>query len=559
MSDNITLVGPNIFVLQVIKPSGAPIEDAKISVEWEELQNPYHETPKLSHFTTDAKGQAQIVILDPKDWWINPEGGTLAQLRVSKDFHGPIVPYGTDFKYDAATIDLRVRPKGDEQLVLRNVPQVTHTYWGRPRVLQQADASKPSILEVTLMEGGELGKEHPTIRTRRLSASHRQTVPPSTIPQIDEELLFHIAHGGLAPDVATDYKFKISPPANGASGPGTIELDLPAVTTTAGVPNVPRITARNSIVGGLRFMHLLAFTGTDQIVILRPAGMDRLNPRLMVGTIRLARRLIQADDRLKVVLTAGFNRGRDDSHGQGRAIDFSGVMAADLPGLVDPKFPQIDEPRDPNCIKKSAPDWQTVSFQGTNYTAFEKSCVAEVDFVVQYHWGMVKLLVDTPTGRIRRAENAAQYKNGFAPNSATEELVFRLADLPAVADRHPNHTLTDAHYERARDIFGAVYAFFAQEFAHRETYLGPTSAYTIAQDVIDQADVDDAGGAPTLPGPVQGNVIHPDYPAPDVITPDPLFPNDRSKDKVVPKRQTHINHVHANLGGVRPGNTDFER
>lgn len=548
MSHNITLVGPLVFVLQIVKPSGVAIADANVSIEWEELQNPYDETPKLSTFTTDANGQVQIPILDPREWWIDPEGGTLAKVEISKDFHGPIVPYGTDFKYQPAKIGLRIRSKGDNQVSLRNLPEAEHTYWGRPRVLKQK--GQPSIVEVTLMEGGELGKEHPNVRTRRLSAAHRQTQPPSKIPQIDEELLFHIAHGGLAPDAATDYKFKVIP-SHGRQGPGTIEVDLPPAPSGA-IPSVPRITARNSIVGGLRLMHIVAFTGDDKIVISGEAGMRQLNPRMMVGVVRFARRLLATNADLKVVLTSGFGRAKDDAHGNGRAIDFAGLMTVDVPGLVDPKFQEVSDARDPHCIKKAGPHWKTITLRGgQKVTAHEKVCVAEQDFIVLYHWGMVKLLVDTPTGRVRRAENGATYKNSFvSANTATEELVFRLADLPAAADRHPHHVLTNKHYKIARTLFGAVYAFFAQEFAHRETYLGPTS--TIPGSTIpgttttsrSQAQQDDAGVAPTVPGPVQGFVLHPDYPAPDTGA---------------PKRQSHANHVHANLGGVRPGSTDFER
>src|SRR5690606_26344179 len=197
---------------------------------------------------------AEIPILDPKEWWLDPEGGTLVKLEVSKDFHGPIVPYGMEFKYQPAKVELRIKPKGDDQVSLRNEPNLTQALWGRTRILRKQ--GKPTIIVVTLVEGGELGKDHHAVRTRRLTASHRQTQPPSPIPEIAEELLFHIAHGGLAPDAATDYKFKVIPPPAGQPGPGTIEVDLPS-TPTGAVPLVKRITARNSVVGGLRFMHLL--------------------------------------------------------------------------------------------------------------------------------------------------------------------------------------------------------------------------------------------------------------------------------------------------------------
>jgi hypothetical protein len=538
------LAGPASFSLQVLKPSGAPIKDAKVEVQWKEVKT----TPNTQSAVTDKDGKVSISILDPKDW---PPEGTLVNLTVSKDFHGPIVAYGTAFKYGPAKVEFRVKPKGSPQFVILNLPVATQTLWGRPRVLEPA--GKPATMQVVLVEGGELGKEHPGVRTRRLSASHRPDAPATAVPQIDEELLFHIAHGGLAPTPASDYKFKVTPPPAGGSGPGTIAFDLPAAPTGS-PPNVARISARSSVVGGLRFMHLVDFTGKDKIVTSGEAGMSNLNPRLLVGVIRLARELLTTSADLKAVLTSGFGRAADDAHGNGRAIDFGGLTMTEVPGLADPAFPDHIDFFDPNCTKKTkGKGWETVTLSsGTKVTGHERTCVAEKDFVVFYHWGLVKLLVDTSAGRVRRAEDKKSYRNDFDATSATfERLAYRLSDLPAEADRSKNHKLTDKHYELARDLFSVSYAFFAREFAHHDNLIGPPSTHPALKGpapkvvaLLAQVTAEDAATAAIVPGTVAGFVLHPDYPLPDGGG---------------PKRQSHANHIHANFGSTKPAGGEFER
>lgn len=535
------LAGPASFVLQVLKPSGVGIEDAQVDVLWKEVKT----TPNTQNAVTDKDGKVTISILDPKDW---PADGTLVELSVRKDFHGPVVPYGATFKYGPAKVEFRVKPKGTPQFAILNLPPATQVLWGRPRVLEAA--GKTTTMQVVLVEGGELGKEHPNVRTRRLSSSHRPDSPATAVSQIDEELLFHIAHGGLAPTPASDYKFKITPPAAGGSGPGTIEFDLPP-PPTGSPPNTTRISARSSVAGGLRFMHLVDFAGKDKIVISGEAGMNNLNPRLMVGAIRLARELLAAAPDLKAVLTSGFGRAADDAHGNGRAIDFAGLTMTEPTGLADPIFHEHLDFFDPNCTKKiKGQGWETVTVSGgTKVTGHERVCTAEKDFVVFYHWGLVKLLVETAAGRVRRAEDKKPYRNEFDPKtSSLERLLYRLSDLPAEADRHKNHKMTDKHYELARDLFATSYALFAREFAHRDNLLGPAvthSALSADPTRLAQAIADDGSAIAAVPGTVQGFVLHPDYPAPDGGG---------------PKRQAHANHIHANFGATKPApHADFER
>jgi hypothetical protein len=191
-----------------------------------------------------------------------------------------------------------------------------------------------------------------------------------------------------------------------------------------------------------------------------------------------------------------------------------------------------------------------------NLSVFEKTCVAERDFVVLYHWGMVQMLVNTPAGQVRRNEDNGIYQNAFAPNPAiTESLAYRLSVLPgAPPQRHANHVLTDQHYVLAGNLFRLTYQFFAREFAHRDAFLGPLNArppppvaIAVLGPRLTQPGLDDAGAvgaAPIEPGTVEGFVLHPDYPEPDGGR---------------PRRQTHNNHIHANVGETRLNQPDFER
>src|SRR5690606_23374697 len=110
------------------------------------------------------------------------------------------------------------------------------------------------------------------------------------------------------------------------------------------------------------------------------------------------------------------------------------------------------------------------------------------------------------------------YRNEFDPKtSSLERLLYRLSDLPAEADRHKNHKMTDKHYELARDLFATSYALFAREFAHRDNLLGPAVAHSaLSADPtrLAQAIADDGSAIAAVPGTVQGFVLHPDYPAP---------------------------------------------
>ena len=555
------LAQPLVFELQLTKPSGAAIADADVEIQWDDDQSSYHNLPKVQKTKTDGAGKARVPVLDPTSWLAPDKAtGTGGTIRVSKPNHGPVVPYGTAFANGPGSAKLRYKPgaaAGQGTLTIDGLTPSQEVRWGKPRVVGPTQ----NILHMTLVEGGELGREHPTVRTRRLSAPHRPESPPQPVSQIDEELLFHIAHGGLALDPASDFKFKI---VQESQPDGTVKdvhrLDLRPPPSGGGIsPTVPKLRIRNAVAGGVRIMHILQFAPGRS-----PAGYDLsgladthgLNPRMVVGVVRLCRALAALG--VRTMITVGFNRRGDTKfHGPGRGVDFSGAIMDHVIPLKDPNHPAITDLTDPHVSAKIRPPWKNVTVSGTTVTAFERGCIAEVDFIVEFHWGGVQLLVDTgaPAGIVRRNEDGRLYQHLRAPTQP-EKLLYRLSSLPAVAERSARHTQTDAHYTLASTVFRAAYRFFATEFSHRDALLGPLPVpppgtpppvlAALANAALD--DTNGPGAAPIEPGTITGFVLHPDYPEPDTL------PGSTSRGV---RRETHRNHIHANLGN-RVGQPDSE-
>lgn len=545
-------------------------------MQWTDATAPYHQLPQVQTVKTNAAGKAQVPVLDPVNWKASDKAnGTTGTISVTKPFHGPIVPYGTPFRNGAGTAQLLYKPgaaPGQGTLSVVGLPPTQEVRWGRPRVI----GATQNTLHLMLVEGGELGVEHANIRTRRLSSPHRQTTPPTPVSQIDEELLFHIAHGGLALDPASDFKFKIvqQPQPDGTTQP-VHQLDLPAPPRGA-VPTVPKLRIRNAVAGGLRIMHILRFqpqrspAGYD---ILRLADTYNLNPRLVVGVVRLCRMLTGMG--VRMMITVGFNRGGDRKfHGPGRAVDFSGVTMAHVIPLQDPDNAANTDPTDPHvAARQGKPPWVDVPITDkgvtTTHTVFQRGCVAEIDLIVDFHWGGPQLLVDTGGGAtVRRSEDAKTYQHAGSPRSP-EALLYRLSTLPLAAERSAAHVLTDAHYTLAGTVFLAAYQFFATEFSHRDSFLGPLPIPTVGTSALVRAQLaaaalDDTsapgaapvvtGAAPIVPGAIAGFVLHPDYPDPDSRNPPDA---NNPTGSLNPKRQTHRNHIHANVG-ARIGSPDSE-
>ncbi|HMA93991.1 MAG TPA: hypothetical protein VKP30_14970, partial [Polyangiaceae bacterium] len=141
-----------------------------------------------------------------------------------------------------------------------------------------------------------------------------------------------------------------------------------------------------------------------------------VHPRNIVGMIRLCKRL-KADYGIAAVYTAGFLRwvkGSSnyawDSHGRGRAFDLSGV-AQQMPNLPPKDGKTVTQPVRPG-----------------------------VDFVVYFHWGLVKMQVlttNTASGTSTQvAERHRDTGKDYSTSSASSgQLLYRLDPIPDVADR----------------------------------------------------------------------------------------------------------------------------
>src|SRR5690606_34614143 len=181
-----------------------------------------------------------------------------------------------------------------------------------------------------------------------------------------------------------------------------------------------------------------------------------------------------------------------------------------------------------------------------------KEYAAERDFLVYPHWGKVPMLVKDEHGVRRRVDGeqspwaSMQFSDAFRPKLPSKARIFyRLENLgdpvhPDTPDKRiqllPAHVMTPRHYELARDLFRFVYEFFAQEYSHRDRFLGKLlelqksgGSQPTIQAQRELAKADDLGGTPTAIGEVGGFVLHPDVPSAGT-------------------RRHHQNHIHANLG-----------
>jgi hypothetical protein len=148
---------------------------------------------------TGADGTCVVPVVDPA---LASKTEATGSVRVKKPHHGPVAAAGTAFASGEAAVRVKFTP-GPDKLEVLDLPAAQLVRWGRPRVVGEP----AKILELTLVEGGTLGKLHTAVRTRRLSAAHRPETPSKPVSQIDEELIFHIAHCDLALTPSTDYVF----------------------------------------------------------------------------------------------------------------------------------------------------------------------------------------------------------------------------------------------------------------------------------------------------------------------------------------------------------------
>ncbi len=568
-----TVARPFQLLLVLVKPSGARIENVDVSVSWEGTP-PFTEAPKTQSGKTDAQGKFSFGVIETVDG--SPVTGT---VECRRRCHGPVVLRREVFKNGPASIQVRVNG-GSLELPELEGAQDDLVRWGKPRVIlvKEGKLLVPA-LEVMLVEGGTLGVEHSSTRTRRLSSPYAPKDPPKPeVSQVDEELIYHIAHGDLALTAGTDYQFQHeSESADCTNGRCKLILrtspfsasDPPLGDAEAPFVHVPKVSVRNEVMGGVRFMNLRAANAgppSKRQFQFGPSQTTSLNPRNVVGAVRLGIRLSElAGTEVRVVLTSGFLRNFEarhvadlttalakagalaspetipglgklklDAHGRGRAIDVSGLM--------------LDHPPDfeaPEAVVKSAADPNARRKKGAKDA---KPYVPERDFSVNMHWGNLEMVI-LDDGNERRVQppfdkkkdgTKVVFHNEFKPNPGLPQLVYRLGipwDLTPedqLPKRAVGHEMTPQHYKLAAFLFGEVYGFFVREYSCRDKRLGPVDRAGFSDEAEPIALQDDAGGVSEDPGLIEGQVLHPD-------TPDSAA------------RRNHQDHIHANLGHNGPG------
>lgn len=596
MSQQESIIGPISLVVRVVRPSGKPVPEADVKVEWEEAKEaalPEEEMPssvqpvKKDSFPatqetkSDENGYAVVGV--PSGLWSK---GT---LTVTRRHHGPVVKPGAQFKSGPAVVPVEV---GMNLFIIPGQERKEEVRWGAPRIAYLRYQHKKVVgVEVTLVEGGSLGVEHAEIRTRRLSLI--PTDPPADAPsasksglsEVDEELLYHIAHGDVALTPDTDYEFEHDDSLEDCEAGKCGVVARPATPTAADPPlaahegnfdYVPKVEVRNSVVGGLRVLGLAnvgnVFGSPPQKFRYGNGFMIHLNPRNVVGVVRLAKRLV-SQHRVRALLSVGFIRNytlkdlqissemrstmhadwsklKRDAHGRGRAVDVAGMM---LDHPKDLRSRDSFWPREEDTNREVAHADPTAVLPGLRNKEYEP----ERDFLVLPHWGRVPMWVEDQDGRKRRvpADRAPWVGRQFADAFRTDKpsigrIFYRLEDLDQPADPDAPekklqlleaHTMTPKHYDMARDLFRFVVHFFYEEYSHRNNLLGNLEHLRKERGSSErdkkEAEVDDVAGAPMTIGSVGGFVLHPDVPSAGT-------------------RSSHQDHIHANLGHNGPAKAD---
>ena len=310
-----------------------------------------------------------------------------------------------------------------------NTNPLGRVLWGATRLFPKSGGNWR--VEFTLVEGGTLGKRYDDIPTKALSMAHRPRDPQIRDSEVDEELLWAVAHGELALEMSNDYIFKHA--QHGAfdtcvEGPNgctarlarTINLGPDQVNgkgTPDSVFEVPRVSAVNAGVGGARFAQYLGLRGAapKQCIVVGPESVAGVNPRLLLGLVRFARVLSSKKitdhfpsedyptghlaggrdhnfDPFFTIFTSGFQRSYDwKYHGPGRAMDFSGVLSEHIITLRDQPPISEDEKKKKSKVKSMAlydvtdPRWAVVNSDTQPY-------VETKDFFVKNHWGVLRKL-----------------------------------------------------------------------------------------------------------------------------------------------------------------------
>lgn len=577
MANNGVCAGYCITVL-VTSPGGRPISDAKVVCTAKGSSN------DVTVLT--GKDGTAIIALREEHMGAGSVPGQRGELtlKASKHHHGPVVADTETFKNGPAEVSVVYEPAAKAKLTIPSAATVSpkdEFLWGRPKV------DTKGRLQIALVDGGTLGQNYfalpagaaRTVPARRLTPDPRPPngwVQPTVIAEVDQELIFRMAHGDLALNDATrahafyEFQHDMSMGEFDACDPARCKLAKQAMSPVNEPPPDPkdyldcekapiadRINVLGSVLAGVKILHIdFAAKVTPKSRLKREdslkcsnAFMVDVHPRNVLGMIRLCKQL-KKDYSIAAIYTAGFIRWKKktsfyawDSHGRGRAVDLSGV-AQQMPKLPAKDGATITQPVRP----------------GT-------------DLVIYNHWGLVKLQVQTTrsiTGTAttvveRRSDGGADYSTN--PQGTQDYLLYRLNPVPDPADRAvefdappvPGESAAEHlarsedwshdHYGMCSDVFQTIWEFLNREYSTTDGFLGPIenidqkvggSAGQKTPQLLAAERIDKASTAPPI-GSVEGRIVHPDY------------PNGAN-------RATHNNHFHFQFGNskVKPGG-DYER
>jgi hypothetical protein len=269
------------------------------------------------------------------------------------------------------------------------------------------------------------------------------------------------------------------------------------------------------MLGGVSVVYITGWWDTDNkapaILWTGRSVLQKMYRRNVVALARLCYSL--AGWGYKILYTGGVEgsdpASRNDSHGQGRAMDFHGAAK-----LMPTKGPY-------RVVKN--PNTGKVLGSGN-----EAAVRLGIDFIVWYHWGMMKLQEAKASRRV--AETHKNYEAAGKP-SPNGRLLYRLEPLPDVSARPASMDLTDEHLEEAATLFKNVHDFLTRQYSNRSTVLGPIDKVPPAQ--RQAAADDDASPSPEI-GELAAQVLHPDYP---IANTSPWN-----------GREAHVNHFHVQFG-----------
>ena len=398
---------------------------------------------------------------------IFPESATEVDVRIvsSKAHHGPVPAGGGTFSNGPVAASAKILKQG-------------------AFAKDTANVDKLKRLEMVLVDGGSLGALHAGTLTRRLSTQ-----------EVVEELVYHHACGNIRLIGASEFKCQHDVSSEDPDG----EKGNPCTEKCSIV--VPVQTAANRIsmdgmLNGVDIYYLAKFIGengkTPSIQCGKKPRLSLLYRRHAVGMIRLCGKLFAAGYRVlySVGLEGSDPLVRDDCHGQGRAMDISGV-ATEVPENVQ-------------AIRLG------------------------VDFIVFYHWGKMNLRVETTmTDGSTETKSVAETGKSYDTDTVTTgngALLFRLDPIPEATARPKNMPMTDEHLTKTAEVFKTIFDFVSMEYSFGDNHLGSGS--------VTSADA--------LPAPEIGSSAH------FMLYPD--YPTANHGGSIKNGRQAHVNHFHVQLG-----------